>query len=221
MKHVVSEKYNVAWFKLADCIARGEKERALGVYRLLSHSFDDKALACQLHADILLSFNDENAEATYKKAAEMYREQERYLQAAAVYEHLVTLQPHTVSYRTMLIALYQQLRIHGKVMEYVESLVLHLLAKSEWKLAIEMAQRFALEEQPTFMARLHEHILFHLISMSDVLPDTILDHARAAIDGWQAEENYEAIGHLLARMMAIDKKMGTYASEYWQKKGKK
>lgn len=218
MKQVVSEKYNVAWFKLADCIARGEKEKALGVYRLLSHSLDDKALACQLHADILLSFNDEQAEAMYKKAADMYKEQEHYLQAAAVYEHLVTLQPHNLTYRITMIELYQHLAIQTKVMEYVEKLIIYLLEKNDWKKAIELAYKFGTTQDHAFTARLHERILFHVMSTNDVLPDTIMDHARAAIDAWWFDADQPAIERLLTKINALDKKIGNYAREYWQKK---
>jgi hypothetical protein len=38
----------VAWFKLADLITRKEKEKALNLYRLLSHSFEDRAYALQV-----------------------------------------------------------------------------------------------------------------------------------------------------------------------------
>ncbi len=214
MKQVVSEKYNVAWFKLADCIARGEKERALGVYRLLSHSFDDKALACQLHGDILHSFNDENAEAVYKRSAEMYRNEERYLQAAAVYEHLVTLQPHNVLYRMTIIELYQHLGIASKVTGYVEHLVQYLLEKNDWKKAIEVVSRFASGGDIIFGARLHERIVVYLIAMSDVLPDTIMEHARAAIDGWRDGEDDAAIERFVQKIITVDAKIGGYVREY-------
>ncbi len=218
MKQVVSEKYNIAWFKLADCIARGEKEKALGVYRLLSHSLDDKALACQLHADILLSFQDEQAEVFYKKAAEMYREQEHYLQAAAIYEHLVTLYPHSINYRLMMIELYQQLGINSKVMEYVDGLIRYLLEKNDWRKAIELMGRFTMAGDHAFAARLHERILFYVITMPDVLPDTIMDHARAAIDAWWHEADQPAIERLLSKIGLIDKKIAGYATDYWRKK---
>ena len=58
MKHLPSDKYNVAWFKLAECVARGEKEKALGVYRLLVHSLDEPAFIRQLEGDLLLAFKD-------------------------------------------------------------------------------------------------------------------------------------------------------------------
>jgi hypothetical protein len=37
MKQTQVDKHTIAWFKIAECVSRGEKERALGVYRLLSH----------------------------------------------------------------------------------------------------------------------------------------------------------------------------------------
>ena len=62
-----SQKYSIAWFKLAECVGRKEKERALAVYRLLSHSIGDEALTTHLEGDILLSFDDDVAIAKYKK----------------------------------------------------------------------------------------------------------------------------------------------------------
>src|SRR3990172_12400757 len=128
MKQVPSDKYNVAWFKLADCIARGEKERALGVYRLLSHSLDDQALSLQLYGDILLSFQDVKAHEKYKQAAQLYHERNKLLEAAAVYEHLAVLEPKTIDIRIALIDIYQHLAIASKVCFYVEFVLAHFLA---------------------------------------------------------------------------------------------
>src|SRR5579862_6127334 len=92
MKQTQFDKHTIAWFKIAECVARGERERALGVYRLLIHSFDDPALAQQLEGDIILAF-DEPAKAVerYKDAAILYQKSGRLLEAAAVTEHLITL----------------------------------------------------------------------------------------------------------------------------------
>ena len=75
MKQAVSNKYNIAWFKLADCVSRGEKERAFGVYRLLSHSLDDQALARQLEGDLLLAFQDDGAVDKYREAVNLYKQE--------------------------------------------------------------------------------------------------------------------------------------------------
>ena len=127
MKQVPSGKYTIAWFKLAECVSRGEKERALGVYRLLSHSLDDSALVCQLKGDIFLSFNDKKQAVTnYYQAAQLYKKDNRILEAAAVYEHLLTILPEDKKYRTVVINLYNQLNIQSKVKEHVTVLVDHL-----------------------------------------------------------------------------------------------
>ena len=93
MRLLPSDKYNVAWFKLAEFVARGEKERALGLYRLLVHSFDDVALAHQLQADLLWSFKDHQAFDLYQKAAEVHMQSGKTLQAAALFEHLLSIRP--------------------------------------------------------------------------------------------------------------------------------
>lgn len=128
MKQIPSDKYTIAWFKLAECVSRGEKERALGVYRLLSHSLDDPALVRQLEGDIFLSFNDKQEAVTnYYQAAQLYKKDNRLLEAAAVYEHLLTIQPEDKKYRTVIIDLYNQLTIQSKVKEHAMLLINQLL----------------------------------------------------------------------------------------------
>lgn len=83
----------VAWFKLADLIARKEREKALSVYRLLSHSFEDRAYVLQLEGDILWSFDDAEATNRYRQAAFLYRKEHRFVNAIAVCEHLLQLNP--------------------------------------------------------------------------------------------------------------------------------
>jgi hypothetical protein len=70
---VASESYTIAWFKIADFVARGEKERALTVYRLLMYSVAEPALSYQLEGDILLAFDDDAAIDRYHVAANLYK----------------------------------------------------------------------------------------------------------------------------------------------------
>ena len=105
-----SEKYNIAWFKLAECVSRGDKERALGVYRLLSHSLTSEALRAQLEGDIWLSFGElANAITHYRDAAHKYRINNQLLEAASIFQHLRLLDPATTFYKTAAQELYQQL----------------------------------------------------------------------------------------------------------------
>ncbi len=108
MRHFPSDKYNLAWFKLAECVTRGEKERALGVYRLLSHSIDDKAYALKLEGDILSSFNDLAAHERYRAALLAYREQGRVQEAIGISEYLLSIDNHDMEVLEQLLNLYKQ-----------------------------------------------------------------------------------------------------------------
>jgi tetratricopeptide (TPR) repeat protein len=87
------DRYTIAWFKLAEFVARKEKERALGIYKLLTHSIQDEAVIYQLEGDLLLAFSDTKAFDAYDKAALIYKKQGKYIQAKALYEHLSILNP--------------------------------------------------------------------------------------------------------------------------------
>ena len=105
-----SEKISVAWFKLADLIARGEREKALNVFRLLSHSYSDKAFCLQLEGDILWSLNaDQQAYEKYKQAAYLYKKDSRYVHAIALCKHLLDLHPHDDEVFASLLELYAAL----------------------------------------------------------------------------------------------------------------
>jgi tetratricopeptide (TPR) repeat protein len=108
---------SVAWFKLAELISRGEKEKALNLYRLLSHSFEEKAYALQVEGDILWSFEDKEAVERYKHAAFLYKKEKNLVAAAGVYEHLLTLDPGNVDNMFHLLKLYAQLNWAEKFKE--------------------------------------------------------------------------------------------------------
>jgi len=103
------QKYQVAWFKLSEFIRRGEKERALGIYKLLMHTVDDTAFAKQLEGDLLLFFNDPGAPESYLAAALLYKKTNKLAQATAVYEHLVAQFPHEEAFLSALISCYREL----------------------------------------------------------------------------------------------------------------
>lgn len=128
MKHAPSEKYSIAWFKLSECIAKGERERALGLYRLLAHSLDNKALAKQLEADILLLFGDTAAHEKYQEAALLFAAQHKWHEATALYEHLVSLGRTSVEIYASLINWYDKLARTEKVGSYRAKLV-HQLSR--------------------------------------------------------------------------------------------
>ena len=109
MEQVSKHKYQVAWFKLSEFIRRGEKERAIGIYKLLMHTIDDSAFAKQLEGDLLLFFADPDAPACYIAAAQLYKKNDKLAQATAIYEHLVAQFPHDINFFRTLISYYTEL----------------------------------------------------------------------------------------------------------------
>lgn len=132
MKQTQFDKHTIAWFKIADCVSRGEKERALGVYRLLSHSFNDNAVARQLEADIYLSFNEYHlAIPLYTQAIELYQKSSRFLEAVAICEHLITIDDQDLVSRREAIKLHNLLGNKVKAYEHIQKSLSLLLASGQ------------------------------------------------------------------------------------------
>lgn len=138
MKQVQNDKYAIAWFKIADYVSRGEKERALGMYRLLAHSIDDHALRFQIEGDILWAFKDNESLQKYEKAADCYQSDGRLRQAAAVYEHLLSISPRP-DIRKKLLEWYFQLHMPQAVGRHVVLFCEELIAQSDLQVAKEVA----------------------------------------------------------------------------------
>jgi hypothetical protein len=105
MKQIERQK-SIGWFKLAEFVERGEKERALGIYKLLALSIDDLAFAYQLEGDILLAFEDTLASSKYLQAAEHYIKQNNIMAAIGTLHHLIILAPEQTHAWQMLNDLY-------------------------------------------------------------------------------------------------------------------
>jgi len=116
----------VAWFKLADLVSRKEKEKALNLYRLLSHSLEERAYALQVEGDILWSLEDNAAIEKYLQAAYLYKKEKKLTSSIAIYEHLLTLEPHNFSHLKTLALLYLFLSWPEKFEQRYEQLLLLL-----------------------------------------------------------------------------------------------
>ncbi len=124
------EKCNVAWFKLAEFVGRKEKERAIGVYKLLSHSLPDDAFAAQLEGDLFLAFNDEKALNAYQRSAYLYEKNDQIMHAAFVYEHMLGLRPDNKEYLIQALRLYGAIKNDVKIARCARQLV-RLLIKND------------------------------------------------------------------------------------------
>lgn len=133
MKQAQFDKHTIAWFKIAECVSRGEKERALGVYRLLSHSFNDSAIARQLEADIYSSFGEvDQAFVLYQQTMELFHKSHRFLEAAAVGEHLITMRPDDIPLHREIVQLYISLGMVLKIRTHVQVLAALFAKKDQW-----------------------------------------------------------------------------------------
>lgn len=158
MKHTQSDKHSIAWFKIAEYVSRGEKERALGVYRLLSHSFNDDAVARQLEGDIYFACDEaELAMPLYIQSMHSYQKSQRFLEAVAVCEHLITINCNDVSLHREAIKLYYILNNTVKVHEHIEKTL---------GIILRTAQEHIIQEFLSFLSgysnEFYEYALAHL-----------------------------------------------------------
>ena len=123
------EHASVAWYKLADLIARGEREKALSVYRLLAHSLDDKAYALQLEGDVLSALDDPRAKEKYFQAATLYKTEKRWADAAALSEHLLALHPKDPIFLLFAVYCYAVLEVESKVRQHYTSFVENITSR--------------------------------------------------------------------------------------------
>lgn len=102
MKQSNAEKSSVAWFKLAECLKRKERERAFILYRLLMHSFEDNAFLKKLEGDMWLDFDEHEASNCYLSAAHFYKQRQEYYEAYLIYKKLCDLDSTNTVYQQLL-----------------------------------------------------------------------------------------------------------------------
>lgn len=217
MKHVPQDKYNVAWFTLAECVSRGEKVRALGVYRLLSHSIEDIAFRRQLEGDILMAFQDkDDAVVKYKDAASLYQKNGKYLEAVAIYEHLRQLEPEKFEYLIMLVELYTQLNITSKVVINLKQLFEVQLHRHDFEAAENTLNLLDNLLDKAQTASSHQQIAYAL--MADELhdKDQVLQHIKIAVTGFLQGDDNRELQKFMATLEALNPDYAKQAYNFTQ-----
>lgn len=146
MRYIPRDKYTIAWFKLAECVAKGEKEKAFGVYRLLMHSLEDQAYAHQLEGDLLGAFQDERATEKYAYAAQLYFQNRRFKESAALYEELIFLVPENNKYLQQLIAIYKEHKNKDLFKTKMQKLLQLLLDHAQYEKAVTIINEIKITE---------------------------------------------------------------------------
>lgn len=200
MKSEMKDKYSVAWFKLAECISRREKERALGVYRLLSHSFENQAVKCQLEGDIFLAFDDcKQAIDRYEKAAQAYLERQEFSQAAAMYEHLFFISGEH-AYVDMVLKLHKECKHPEQIVRYLYHACRLMLQNKNTVAAQQVCDRFR-ENAPEYLTFMTE-LTYRAIADPMIAEDVKLHTIHTVIKSIGVDAQY--LGIFLAKIKAID-----------------
>ncbi len=197
--------YSIAWFKLAEFVARGEKERALGIYRLLAHTIDDEAFVLQLEGDLFLAFQDmPQAQERYLEAARRYRKAGKLLQSAAVYEHLLGLADDTEQHLCVLTELYDELGHTDYLIQTTCQLVVVLVQKNQMSRARKLLSSLEEHAQQCPVASLHAQLACAMISTGFTTHQTIREHIQRALDGFVASDDHQELQAFLSKLETLE-----------------
>ncbi len=123
MEHEIAKRASIAWFKLAECIERGEKERALNLHRLLMHSHGDQAYHKKLEADLVLFFDKDRSLDYYYQAATLYKVSGQHQELLFLYEHVIKIFPDVPELYLFLIDYCSINRSFKKGLYYINQLI--------------------------------------------------------------------------------------------------
>lgn len=220
MKQSQPDKYSLAWFKLAECVSRREKERALGVYRLLSHSLHDVAFALQLEGDLLLAFDDKtNAVIKYRQAVLKYTQQERAREAVAVFEHVVLLEQPSIENVQHLLSFYVPLKFVQKIQHYTSLLIELNCKQQQFEQIQEVMGSCSGILTPQEQLPLHRSAVLALVKYQ--VPQEIqYDYLHTYLDLLVAQGEVMALQHALTELHMVNPALHHEAGEYlaWDEK---
>lgn len=208
MSQFQTNKFNVAWFKLAEFVARKEKERALGVYRLLVHSLPEESLAAQLEGDLLLAFNDTKALECYEKAANLYERDGKIIQAVAVREHCALLDTENPEHFEQLVRLYAELKDIDKLMRALENLIKSLVRKDRASRALEIIAGTALENDRLCIA--YELLVCEFLGYRPFNKTLLYEPLNFIITHYNAHASHPRITSFLGTLAALSKEAHEY-----------
>lgn len=210
MRQLPSDKYNVAWFKLAEFVSRGERERALGIYKLLVHSLNDRALAYQLEGDLLLSFHDKPAAfQQYYNAVDAYKQDARIVEAAAIYEHLIALDPSLKENLLQILPLYEIIGLKSRLFAHLDRLCCLFVEGNEFEQLEFLMVEWDTKIDHYHAAHLYKNITLELIK-KEIAGDIVRFHLKKALDHLLLNKNSPVLQTFLSTIEALH---GDYYNE--------
>ncbi len=218
MSHLSSDKFNVAWFKLAEFVGRKEKERALGIYRLLIHSLPGEALRLQLEGDLLIAFNDLKALACYSKAADSYEKEGKLREAIGVYEHCLCMTTASLEYILPLIRLYSMLGHESKIIHYMKMAIRLFIAKHDFEAAYSFFEASPLSH--SFRIVLLEFLISSALQ-SGICSSTALAKPLAELLNCYQDNTSKNITSFMESLQHANPEAYAFACNYLMQKGYK
>jgi len=198
VKLLSSGSYSIAWFKLADIVSRGEKERALSVYKLLMHSIQDEAFALQLEGDILLSFDDDAALDRYNIAANLYKKNGDYQKAIAIYEH-AALFKNNIKISEALLDIYDILQDQRGVIHTFSKFAVLAVQTKNFGLLINRLHVYLMTHDIVLKAELYGYTFFALLE-HDIKNPQIEIYFTQALDLYVQSENHNLLTRFMAKL---------------------
>ncbi len=211
MKVFPSGAHSIAWFKLADFVARGEKERALSVYKLLMHSISDKAFAYQLEGDILLAFDDHLALDRYHAAVHMYKQRGAYQQAVAIYER-VAMYKNDITLLEALLDIYDALADQAGIIHSFARFAALAVQKKNFGLLINRLHVYLMTRNILLKAELYAATFFALLQYDKENPQIEM-YLFQALDLYLKIDDAHCIERCMAKLKALDEHFYTIAYE--------
>lgn len=213
MSQLQSEKFNVAWFKLAEFVSRKEKERALGIYKLLIHSLPNDAIAAQLEGDLLLAFHDEKALQSYTRAVELYERLNDPYKAVAVCEHCITMLPDSLFHLEHAARLYYMIGDTKKAYLCAHNLGKMLAVKGDRDRCALLLE----DQQFDKMCRLHvaHQFILETLSRNPLQCEALHKSMMFVLQGYCADaSSATALSQFLKSLEAIHEPAYIWAQEY-------
>lgn len=175
---------NVAWFKLAEFIRRGEKERALSLYRLLTHSIADESFLKKLEADIWFSFSPKKSESFYNEAAHAYVKVGQNVEALSVFELLVARCPANGMYCEKVILLCDQLGCKDKKKQYQKKLYQTFLKNGEIEKGLKQFELLEKQLKDADAFDFHKQLVLEALKHNFAEQEIIKTSLQKALDGF-------------------------------------
>jgi tetratricopeptide (TPR) repeat protein len=208
-----SNKQIVAWFKIAEFVSRGEKERALALYRLLAHAINDPAFAQQLEGDILLSFNDEHAFERYAQAVQLYCKSGKVSEAAAVYEHLLVLTPRSTERLQMVVDLYLQFPKQQRTFDALQHFIRLMINQHEFEKVSALLQQL-----PGDFGVVHQELVNQWAIVENAPAEPLKNHVHTIIDYYYEVKQHKALQTFLMTLKMMHRNLYEDACFYLQDK---